>query len=128
MSSRGKGARGSHSVQPSPVHGFGQFLVHTQDIIGGENLGYRPMLEVDHNAVPIHIAEKAWHNIQVIWMTLPDTRTPIWSGSTPTMRQMWVTMGHRVLMTHIVGLLVPCRESSLKTLLHECYVIERFKQ
>jgi hypothetical protein len=52
MSSRGKRAQGSHSVQPSPVHGFGQFLVHTQDIIGGENLGYRPVLEVDHNAVP----------------------------------------------------------------------------
>jgi hypothetical protein len=44
------------------------------------------------------------------------------------MRQMWVTVRHRVLMTHIVGLLVPRRASSLRTLLHECYVIERFRQ
>jgi hypothetical protein len=28
---------------------------------------------------------------------------------------------------HIVGL-VPCRVSSPRTLLHECYVIERFEQ
>ena len=42
----------SHSVQPSPAHGSKQFVVDTQDIVSGENLGYRPVLEVDHNALP----------------------------------------------------------------------------
>jgi hypothetical protein len=34
------------------VPGSGQFLVDTQDIISGENIGYRQVLEVDHNAIP----------------------------------------------------------------------------
>jgi hypothetical protein len=32
--------------------GPGQFEVDTQDIVCGENVGYRPVLEVEHNAVP----------------------------------------------------------------------------
>ena len=52
MSSRGKRARGSHSVQSSPAHGFGQFEMDTQDIVSGENLGYRPVLEAKHKAIP----------------------------------------------------------------------------
>jgi hypothetical protein len=39
-------------VQLSPAHGSEQFVVDTQDIISGENLGYKLVLEVDHNTVP----------------------------------------------------------------------------
>ena len=50
MSSRGKRARGSHSVQPSLMHRSRQFLVDTQAIVTEQDIGYRPMFEDDHNA------------------------------------------------------------------------------
>ena len=50
MSSQGKRARGSHLVQPSPVPRSGQFLMDTQDIVTDQNIEYRPVFQVDHNA------------------------------------------------------------------------------
>ena len=52
MSSWGKRARGLHSVQPSHAQKSRPFLVDTQDIVIGVDLGYRPVIEYDHNAVP----------------------------------------------------------------------------
>ena len=50
MSSWGKRAWGSHSVQPSPMHRSRQFFVDIQAIITEQDVGYRPMFEDDHNA------------------------------------------------------------------------------
>jgi hypothetical protein len=47
-----KRARGSHSVQQFPAHGSRHVEVDTQAIVTGDNVGYRPVLEVEQNAVP----------------------------------------------------------------------------
>jgi hypothetical protein len=39
-------------VQSSRACRSGPFLMDTQDIITGADLGYRPVIEDDHNAVP----------------------------------------------------------------------------
>ena len=52
MCSRGKRAQRSHSMQPSRAHRSRPFLVDTQDIVISVDLGYKPVIEDGHNAVP----------------------------------------------------------------------------
>jgi hypothetical protein len=102
--------------------------VDTQDIVGGADLGYRPVIEDDHNVVP-----NPYSREDMAQQMCPMDDTPMykdadmeWLYSHPK-ADVSDNETQGVKDPHN-GLLVPCRASSPKTLLHKCYVINKFEQ